>query len=77
MVPTAIKIDVEGYEVDVIRGMKSLLANKNLTTLAIELHFALLDERGEASGVQEIIESLELNNFSITWPDPSHIIAVR
>jgi len=76
-VPNFIKIDVEGYESDAIGGMSQLLNESELRTLAIEVHFALSEERGLRNAPMDIVSELRRNNFKVRWTDPSHIIATR
>lgn len=77
LTPNIIKLDVEGYEGQVIDGMQNLLKQKQLRCIGIEIHFALLNERGETNRPQEIEKTLKENNFVVSWTDSSHIIAVR
>lgn len=76
-VPNVIKIDTEGFELDVLAGMRALLENKHLRTICIEVHFGLLEERGFGNAPAEIEEMLSRTGFSIKWPDASHIVATR
>jgi FkbM family methyltransferase len=76
-IPNFIKIDVEGYESDAIKGMVDLLKESELRALAIEIHFALLEERGLRNAPKDIVAELKQNNFTVRWTDPSHIIAIR
>lgn len=76
-IPNFIKIDVEGYENDVFRGMPKILKDSRLHTLAIEIHFALLEERGLKNAPSNIVSILKNNNFNVKWTDPSHILATR
>ena len=76
-VPNFIKIDVEGHESEAIKGMAELLKEPELRTLAIEIHFALLEKRGLRNAPRDIVALLKRNNFTIYWTDPSHIIATR
>lgn len=75
--PNAIKIDVEGYEFSVIKGMESLLANDELRCVAIEVHFGLLNDRNESFAPKEIECTLIRHGFNVKWTDPSHIVAFR
>lgn len=63
--PTVIKIDVEGYEVEVLAGARALLRSK--PRLAIELHPDLLSRRGQ--NADDIFEYLDRDSFSfwIQW----------
>lgn len=75
--PNAIKIDVEGYEFEVIKGLGKYLSDPNLRLIGIEIHFELLKERGIESAPHLIEKTLVENGFNIDWTDPSHIIALR
>lgn len=75
--PNVIKIDVEGFESDVIDGMNSLLDSPVLRALFIEVHFTLLQAQGKQDAPHTIVQKLRRAGFAITWPDPSHIAAVR
>jgi FkbM family methyltransferase len=77
LTPNIIKLDVEGYEGQVIDGMQNLLKQKQLRCIGIEIHFALLNERGETNRPQKIEKTLKENNFVVSWTDSSHIIAIR
>jgi FkbM family methyltransferase len=76
-VPHAIKIDVEGFEGEVLRGMRNLLSQGQLRAIGIEVHFRILRDRGGERVPQEIERLLKGCGFSITWPDSSHILALR
>jgi FkbM family methyltransferase len=75
--PNVVKIDTEGFELDVIRGMMGVIASPQLRTLCIEVHFGLLAERGQPDAPSEIEKLLKSNGFAISWPDSSHIMANR
>ncbi len=75
--PNVIKIDVEGHELSVIKGMRSILSSNSLKCIAIEVHFKLLSDRGEEFAPKEIENILLSHDFSIKWTDPSHIVAFR
>jgi FkbM family methyltransferase len=76
-VPNVIKIDVEGYELEVLKGMTATLKNKNVMVIAIEVHFNLLANNGQGDAPKQIVNTLKQNNFKVKWIDPSHIIATR
>jgi len=59
--PDAIRMDVEGYEYQIIRGMKNTLQRRLPLKLFIEFHFHLM-ERQESV---EILETLKSNGFKI------------
>ena len=75
--PNSIKIDVEGFELEVLNGMKQILRNQALRSIAIEVHFGLLANRGMANAPKEIELMLSAAGFSCSWPDPSHLVGVR
>lgn len=75
--PNVIKIDVEGYEGAVFDGLYTLLTDPRLRCIGIEVHFGLLEERGERDRPQLIKQSLTRKGFNVRWTDPSHLIAVR
>jgi FkbM family methyltransferase len=75
--PNAIKIDVEGYEYEVIKGLGSYLSDSNLRLIGIEMHFGILKERGNETAPLLIEKILVENGFNIDWTDPSHIVAMR
>jgi FkbM family methyltransferase len=77
LIPNVIKIDVEGYEGQVLDGMKNLLTYKQIRCIGIEVHFGLLNERGEGNRPQQIEKALKENGFVVDWTDSSHIIATR
>ena len=52
--PSVVKIDVEGHELEVLRGARALLASRPV--LLLELHLDLLERRGER--VEEVVELL-------------------
>lgn len=75
--PALIKIDVEGFELDVLRGMQEVLRSDNLVTVGVEVHFSLLSQRGQADAPAEIEQMLSDAGFDLQWTDSSHILARR
>ena len=74
--PTVIKVDVEGYELEVIRGMHEVL--NHVRALFLEVHFQILEDRGMRLAPATLVKDLKGLGFSkITWPDASHIAAFR
>jgi FkbM family methyltransferase len=76
-VPNAMKIDVEGFEIDVIKGILSILKDANLRKIFVEVHFLELKKRGFENGAREMTEIIEGAGFDLNWTDPSHFIATR
>lgn len=59
--PNAIRMDVEGYEYQIIKGMQETLRKRLPLTLFVELHFGLLSKE-EA---MEILQTLKSSGFEI------------
>lgn len=75
--PTVMKIDVEGYEVDVIRGMGAILDSPSVRHVFVEVHFRALNRRDLDGGPSEMVSRLEKAGFTIDWLDLSHLCATR
>jgi FkbM family methyltransferase len=75
--PNIIKIDVEGFEFEVLNGMKKILQQKTLREIFVEVHFAKLKKKKLKNAVFLICKILKDNKFSISWLDPSHLRAFR
>lgn len=75
--PNVIKIDVEGYELEVIEGIKKMLLNPILKKIFIEIHFFELNKRGLKTAATDIVKTITDSGFIVTWTDPSHFIATR
>ena len=75
--PHVIKIDTEGFELDVLRGLRQTLQHLDLRVLCIEVHFGLLEARGLRNAPTDIEAVLSGAGFSLAWPDASHVVASR
>jgi len=75
--PNAVKIDVEGFEFEVLQGFAVHLKNPALRVIGVEIHFGILKQRGMPEAPKEIEDMLCRSGFSVRWPDISHILAVR
>jgi len=76
-IPNVLKIDTEGFELDVLLGLVELLQNPQLRLIGVEVHFKLLRDRGLPKAPQTIEKMLQKAGFQVRWTDTSHIIAVR
>lgn len=76
-IPNIIKIDTEGFELDVLMGMSALLEELALRAVFIEVHFGILSDRGMRDAPGEIENLLKAKGFSLRWVDPSHLAAYR
>ena len=75
--PNAIKIDVEGFELEVLQGFGAHLAKVDLRAIGVEIHFSILNARGMPQAPEQIERLLATNGFDVSWPDSSHILALR
>ncbi len=76
--PTIVKIDVEGAEIEVIRGMAAVLSLPVCRAVMCEVHFTVLDEIGHSNGAATIKQMLKDCGFaSLRWVDSSHLIAEK
>ena len=75
--PHVVKIDVEGHEGAVMSGMQHMISDQRLRCVGIEVHFGLLDARGERDQPKQIEQILIRNGFHVRWTDSSHLLAIR
>lgn len=74
--PNVVKIDVEGFEPEVIRGMRNVL--RSVRAAFVEVHFAILENRGMLQAPSGIVAELRSLGFTTTkWVDASHLMALR
>jgi FkbM family methyltransferase len=73
--PQIVKIDVEGFEGDVLDGMPDALSS--VRSLIIEVHFAALARQGRPGEPLRLLELLSGDGFIVRWIDSSHLVATR
>lgn len=65
--PTVVKIDVEGFELEVLKGMKNVLASDNCRLVMCEVHTRVLSENGHDSAlVEQMLREAGFNGFEQT-----------
>jgi FkbM family methyltransferase len=75
--PNLIKIDVEGFEPEVIAGFGVMLGATTLRAIFLEMHFTILDARGKRQAPAQIVKLLRRQGFRVRWTDASHLVASR
>ena len=76
-VPAVIKIDVEGFEGEVLDGMTFVLDLPSLRAVCVEVHFHALHERGKPHEPKRLVRLVETHDFTVKWTDVSHFVAQR
>ena len=72
------KIDVEGFEDEVLAGMSRTLADHQQRAIFPGIHFALLEQRGKPMAPMHIEHKLQALGFQTSWfRDRSHLKALR
>jgi FkbM family methyltransferase len=75
--PEIIKIDVEGFEGEVLDGMGPVLGRPSLRAVCVEVHFGTLNARGKPNEPARIVQLLQAHGFAVKWVDRSHFVAQR
>ncbi len=75
--PDAMKIDVEGFEYEVVLGLGAALTEQRLRRILIEVHFEILSDRGRADAPLELAAYLRDAGLSVSWVSASHLSASR
>jgi FkbM family methyltransferase len=73
--PQIVKIDVEGFEGDVLDGMPEALSGAR--GVILEVHFAALARHGRPREPLRLLELLTGHGFVVRWIDSSHLVATR
>jgi FkbM family methyltransferase len=77
LIPNAVKIDVEGFEEDVLKGGVNTFSNFACKNILIEMHFTRMDERKLGDSASRIVNMLKDWGYKVTWVDASHLHASR
>lgn len=75
--PSVTKIDVEGFEEEVLLGGATTFSGAQSRHIFIEVHFARLDERNRGDAPGRIVRLLKSWGYQVRWADPSHLHASR
>ena len=76
-VPNVIKIDAEGHEEEVLQGLSVTLDQPQVRTLFVEIHFGILEQRGQPLAPLRIERFLQSKRFTTSWMGRSHLKAER
>ena len=76
-VPNVIKIDVDGFEEDVLLGLETTLADATCRAILCEVHFGIFEKRNDRYAPARIERLLRKHGFSLKWTDASHVAATR
>lgn len=63
--PSCVKIDVEGAEMEVLRGAGNLLAPEKVHDIFIEVHRGILESAGSSEA--EVTAFMEQRGFALVW----------
>ena len=77
LAPNRIKIDVEGFEDQVLLGLSETLKSSQLLSVFMEVHFTFLREKGAPDAPAKIIALLKAKKFQTKWASPCHVVASR
>lgn len=75
--PAILKIDVEGFEEDVLWGFRDSLRDATCRGVFLEVHYETLDTRGYPRTPQRLVSMLKDLGFRTRWLDRSHLAALR
>jgi hypothetical protein len=75
--PTVMKIDVEGFELEVLEGMGRYLASERLQAVCVEIHALQMEERGIRNGGRAVELLLRNAGFDVSWAGFGHIVATK
>ncbi len=77
-VPGVMKIDVEGWEEQVLQGGRKTIASRECKAIMIEMHFSIYAAENDNQRAERITQLLQESGFKkLTWVDPSHLFATK
>lgn len=77
-IPGVLKIDVEGWEEQVLLGGQMTISNIHCKAIMIEMHFSIYAADKDSDRAVRITNLLKTCGFnSLTWVDPSHLFATK
>jgi FkbM family methyltransferase len=71
--PAALKVDVEGFEEEVLTGLSETLRDARCRTVLCEVHFAILEANGRKDAPAKLEKMLQASGFRTSWIDFSHL----
>jgi FkbM family methyltransferase len=72
-VPNAVKVDVEGFEEEVLSGLSETLRDEHCRTVVCEVHFQILEDVGHKDVPAKLEKMLRAAGLETFWLDWSHL----